>query len=269
MNTAAGFDINNTNQYRLSIQVSLDGFSFLVISVQDKKVLAAKNTLAKISSSKFIARHFNDWIYSEPLFKLQFDSVDLVVFEENFTLIPNDPGLIGLSDESVDYMINPIDERQVFLNQVENIGASLHFGLLNELVEIVTRFFTKVNWFHPVSLLLNHFPLGEKPNQCILVRVQNHIYFLLKKRNKLLLANCFMAEQPSDIVYYVLNTFRQLEVSRNLTQLRIGEIVENQNELIELFTPFFAAVSGLNNDFEYISPAESNRMHLFLNLNQL
>jgi hypothetical protein len=266
LNTDKAFDTNKTNQYRLSIQVSLDGFSFFVFSEDDKKILTGKNTAIKISTLKLVSRHFSDWVNAEPLLKLPYRKVTILIFEEYFTLIPNtiNPGL------TAETLTNPHSDRFLFQNQIESIDATLQFGVNNELCEAVKILFTNVKWTHPVSLLLNNFPASEKPNTGILIQSQNQYFLVLKRKNQLLLANCFRAEHSSDMIYFLLNTFRQLGVSRNLTQLFIAETIENNRNLNEFTTPYFPTVSALTAENGYLDLAAGiNRLHLYLTLNHI
>lgn len=264
LNTDLAFDTNKTNQYRLSIQVSLDGFSFLVFSENDKKLLASKNTAVKISSPKLVSRHFTDWVNTEPLLKLPYQKVTILLFEEHFTLIPNttNPKL------TTEILTNPGGDRFIFQNQIDSIDASLQFGVINELADTVKTLFSNAEWKHPVSVLLNNFPVSEKPNTGILIQSQNQYFLVLKRKNQLLLANCFRAEHSSDLVYFLVNTFRQLGISRNLTELIVAETIENNQNLKELTAPYFPTVSALTIESRHLDlAAGSNRLHLYLTFN--
>lgn len=265
LNTDKAFDKNKTNQYRLSIQVSLDGFSFLVFSEDVKKVLASKNTAVKISSPKLISRHFNDWVNAEPLLKLPYQKVTILLFEEHFTLIPNatNPRL------TTEILTNPDGERILYQNKIDSIEAVLQFGVNDELAETVRTLFSNAEWTHPVSVLLNNFPAGEKPNTGILIQSQNQYFLVLKRKNRLLLANCFRAGHSSDLIYFLVNTCRQLGISRNLTHLFVAATIENSQQLHELSVPYFPIISALNVDGEYLESADGiNRLHFYLTLNQ-
>jgi hypothetical protein len=265
LNTDKAFDTNKTNQYGLSIQVSLDGFSFLVFSEDVKKVPASKNTAVKISSPKLISRHFNDWVNAEPLLKLPYQKVTILLFEEHFTLIPNTTN----TELATEILTNPGGDRFPFKNQIESIDASLQFGVIIELAETVKTLFSNAEWTHPVSVLLNNFPAGQKPNTGILTQSQNQYFLVLKRKNQLLLANSFRAEHTSDLVYFLVNTFRQLGISRNLTHLFVAATIENSQHLSELLVPYFPTISALNIDGEYLESATGiNRLHFYLTLNQ-
>ena len=265
LNTDAAFDKNKTNQYRLSIQVSLDGFSFFVFSEDNQKVLAGKNTAVKISSPKLVSRHFSDWVNAETLLKLPYQKVIILLFEEHFTLIPNTTN----TELATEILTNPVGDSFLYQNQIESIDASLQFAVNNELAETVKTLFSNAEWTHPVSVLLNNFPAGEKPNTGILIQSQNQYFLVLKRKNRLLLANCFRAAHSSDLVYFLLNTFRQLGISRNLTHLFVAETIESSQHLNELSVPYFPIISALNVDGEHLeSAAGINRLHFYLTLNQ-
>ncbi len=266
MNTDKAFDTNKTNQYRLSIQVSLDGFSFLIFSEDNTNVLAGKNTALKISSPKLVSRHFNDWVNAEPLLKLPYHKVTILIFEEYFTLIPNTikSGLIA------EILTNPNNDRFLLQNQIESINATLQFGVNNELVDTIKTLFTNAEWTHPVSVLLNNFPASDKPNTGVLIQSQNQYFIVLKRKNQLLLANSFRAEHSSDLVYFLVNTFRQLGISRNLTHLFVSETMGNHQNLNELTAPYFPLVSGLTTKSGHINlSAGINRGHIYLTLNKI
>lgn len=266
LNTDKAIVNNNTNQYRLSIQVSLDGFSFLVFSESNKKIVSAKNSAIKISSPKLVSHHFKDWVHNEPLLKLQYRKVDILFFEEFFTLIPD----AALQVPATEKLINPEGDRKIFQNKIEAIDTTLKFGVNTDLADAVKALFGKTEWIHPVSAMLNNFRASSKPNTGILIQSQNHYFFVLKKRSQLLLANCFKAEHHSDLVYLLLNTFRQLGVSRSLTHLMIAETIDNNGKLNLLLSPYFPSVSGLNIETETVQlTAGINPTHLFLLLNYI
>ncbi|MBK6285166.1 MAG: DUF3822 family protein [Draconibacterium sp.] len=84
------FEIAKTKNYILSIQVCLDGFSFLIVDPNEKQIVAIKNSPIKISNENLLARHLKEWLTSEALLKNQFESVRLIYYSENFTLVPKE-----------------------------------------------------------------------------------------------------------------------------------------------------------------------------------
>src|SRR5680860_695844 len=82
------FDLKKTNNYILSIQVSLGGFSFSVVQPQNNQLLVLKHTPLKISKEQFLTRRLKEWINSEEILQKNYRNCRLIVFTEKFTLLP-------------------------------------------------------------------------------------------------------------------------------------------------------------------------------------
>jgi hypothetical protein len=235
------FENKDLNQYKVSIQISLDGFSFLIARETENEIIAGKNSPVKISSPALTGHHFADWHSSEPLLKLPFQKVAVYIFEELFTLVPAE------TDENTVEQINrillgPENERKHYSNKTLN-DMSVNFAIHSELATQVEKAFSEVEWIHPVAVLLDHLPETDKPNLSLLIRTQNHYFLIIRQRTKLLLANCFAANHSNDLIYQVINTFQQLKVSRNLTQLMISGTSENHLKTAETLAPYFQNIS--------------------------
>lgn len=254
------FENKDLNQYKVSIQISLDGFSFLIISVSGNEIIAGKNSPVKISSPGLTGHHFADWYSSEPLLKLPFQKVAVYIFEELFTLVPSE------TDENTVVQINHIlfgqeNSRKHYFNKTRG-DVKVNFAVHNELATQVEKFFSEVEWIHPVAVLLNHLPDSDKPNLALLIQAQNQYFLIIRQRSKLLLANCFTARHPNDLIYQVINTFQQLKVTRNLTQLMISATSENNRKTAETLAPYFPNISLFPPEKEELKGI--NSLHYYL-----
>lgn len=254
------FENKDLNQYKVSIQISLDGFSFLITGENRNEIVAGKNSSVKISSPALTGHHFAEWHSSEPLLKLPFQKVTVYIFEELFTLVPAE------TDENKVEQINRIllgqgNERKHYSNKT-GCGVNVNFAVHSDLATQVEKVFSEVEWIHPVAVLLNHLPETDKPNLSLLIRTQNHYFLIIRQRTRLLLANCFAANHSNDLVYQIINTFQQLKVSRNLTQLMIAETSENHRKTSETLTPYFPDISFFPPEKE--GSKGINPMHYYL-----
>lgn len=254
------FENKDLNQYKVSIQISLDGFSFLIIRENGNEIVAGKDSTVKISSPALTGHHFADWYSSEPLLKLPFQKVAVYIFEELFTLVPVE------TDENKVEQINHIllgqgNERMHYSNTTLR-GVNVNFAVHRELATQVEKAFSEVEWIHPVAVLLNHLPESDKPNLSLLIRTHNHYFLIVRQRTRLLLANCFAANHSNDLVYQIINTFQQLKVSRNLTYLMIAETSENHRKTSETLTPYFPNISFFPTEKEGFKGI--NPMHYYL-----
>ena len=253
------FENKDLNQYKVSIQISLDGFSFL-ITRDGNELVAGKNSPVKINSPAFMGHHFADWYSTEPLLKLPFPKVSVYIFEGFFTLIPDE------YNENLNGLINRIfldsgNERKCVSNKTLE-EAHLAFSIQRELAAMIEKSFGEVEWIHPVAVLLNQLPETDKPNLSLLIQTQNLYFLIIRQRTKLLLATCLSANHQNDLVYQVINAFQQLKVSRNLTQLMISATSENHRKTSESLAPYFPNISFFPPEKEKFKGI--NLMHYYL-----
>lgn len=263
--TNDSFDINKTKQYNLSIQVSLDGFSFLVIHPVEKKIVACKNMPVQISSEKLIARHLKEWVETESLFLNPFNKVFVYFFSEKFTLIPNEFYSEEHTADLVSSLFGADTDSVILANNIESVNARIYFPVMNEITGMLYYYFPRAIYIHPVTNILQiPFP-SEKLNQSALITFKKNFYLVVKKNNKLLLANSFQFSHPNDLIYIILNTFQQLETSRSETELFISGLFSERTSVTGLLKPYFENITSYRTDELVVNPDFSeNRLLLYL-----
>lgn len=259
------FDIEKTNQYKLSIQVSLDGFSFLALQPFEKKIVACKSTPLNISTDKLIARHLKEWLDAEEFFRNDFNEVQIFIFTERFTIIPDECYSEEYSQDLVSVLFDLNNEYSVKKNKVETLNSHLYFPVHNDITEVLQLFFPKTKCFHPVHTILQ-IPLHlNKRNGSVLISFKKNFYLIVKKNNILLLANTFQVSHKNDLVYNVINTFQQLETARAETELFVAGIFSDEKEISKLLNPYFENIGPMNTDDLVLNPEiTANRLLLYL-----
>lgn len=265
--TADSFDIEKTNQYKISIQVSLDGFSFLVEQPSSKKIVACKNTPLNISSENLIARHLKEWVETEEFLLKQFNEVRIFIFTERFTVIPSECYSYEYSGDLASVLFD-VDSEILLVNKIENLNAHLIFPVQNEIIDVLQLFFPNAKWFHPVSAVLQ-IPLHlNKRNSSVIITFKKNFYLIVYRKNILLMANCYLVSHQNDLVYNVINTFQQLETARIETELFVAGAVSDDNEIIKLLQPYFENIGPLKIDELVLNPdINNNRLLLYLSQN--
>lgn len=266
--TADSFDIEKTNQYKLSIQVSLDGFSFLAVQPSEKNIVACKSTPLNISTDKLIARHLKEWLENEEFFRNDFQEVKIFIFTERFTIIPDDCYSDEFSHELVSVVFDLNDEYSVKKNKIEDCNSHLYFPVHNDINEVLQLFFPKTRCFHPVNAILQIPMQPGKRNNSVIITFTKNFYLIVKRNNKLLLANTFQVSHKNDLIYNVINTFQQLETARTETDLFIDGVFSDNSEITELLKPYFENISSLKTD-ELVINQEITNNRLLLYLSQI
>ncbi len=207
------FDLKKSKEYILSIQVSLDGFSFSVVRPSDQRLLCFKKSELKISSLSLLARRFKEWTDSENILQNSFQKTRIIVFSDKFTLVPSK----FYDSEHNNLFTNILFENGSNLNMAENriekINASLLFNIPEELEKTIHEVYEECEIIHPLSLIAEHFPEDEEGKSLVLFFNDKNLYFVLFENRSLMMANNFRINHANDIIYFVLTTLKQLGIA--------------------------------------------------------
>lgn len=213
------FDLENTFEDILSIQVSLNGFSFSVLRPSDGKIVAIKSMPLKISSNKLIARRFKEWFKNETILQKTFQKVRIIIFSEKFTFVPKSLFSSDIKDEISHILFKEANQLQFAENIVESTNSKLLFALPEGLMETINDTIGDCSIIHPVKLLANYIA-PERPNkQLLLLFNNNNLYLVLKDEHKILLANNFTVKHINDVVYFVLTALKQMGIQSKTIDL--------------------------------------------------
>ncbi len=244
--TVEPFDIEKTKQYNLSIQVSLDGFSFTAFDSFNKTAVAFKTTPKKISSELLLVRHLKDWLESESFLKKPFENIRVFVDTDRFTLIPEEFKDDKLPENLYPFIFNENTDIELIENKLPILNACLIFPVHSYLIGLLHQFFNgNKKILHPLSVLLSNPPESIKRNCAVIIASQKYFYLVIYRNNSFLMANSFQILHKNDLVYNVLNSFQQLETARSETELFVCGTVFNISDIESLLRPYFHNISKL------------------------
>jgi hypothetical protein len=265
--TDKSFDLEKTFEYILSIQVSLNGFSFSVVCPTENKLLAFNHTPLKISSESLITRRFKDWISSERLFSKTFKKVQLILFSKEFTLVPEKYFNSEVKTEIPNLLFEHKRETEIAENFIIDQKSRIVFTLPKGMNKIITEYFGECEIIHPIKLVANKHSKTDKKYCLRLIIETGNFYITLFKEGKIILANNFDYAHTNDLIYYVLTTLKQLSISPKETELVYSGTLENENTLSTLQKYFietneFRAKESLNIDSNFQIPVSQNSLTL-------
>ncbi|TNF39642.1 MAG: DUF3822 family protein [Bacteroidetes bacterium] len=247
--TGDSFEIEKTIQYTLSIQVSLDGFSFTAFDTLNKKVVAIKTTPVKISSKSLLVRHLKDWLESESFFKKRFKNVRIFVFTSRFNLVPEEFSDDKLPDNLNSFLFQEDANLVLNTNKIEILNARVVFPVQSDLIALLDQFFnSSKEIINPVSVFLSNPLKSAKRNLAIIISTHKYFYLVVYCNGKLFLANSFQNLHQTDLIYNVLNSFQQLGIARNETELIVCDAMNKSAEIEDLLKPYFNYISKLKTD---------------------
>ncbi|MAZ29486.1 MAG: hypothetical protein CL868_20725 [Cytophagaceae bacterium] len=234
----------DANYNILSIQVSLDGFSFLVKNELSQETVFIHNIGLPQQASPQIAlvkleQCFKDVVELQQKFK----KVTVVYSNELYTLVP---AALFDKDKLTDYLKYSIkllkDDFIVYdeISQFDLINVYVPYANLNNF--FFDRF-GSFTYYHGVTLLLQKV-LGHNSNGATLAALAKKTSFdlVITKGSDLQLANTFDYQAPEDFAYHILFCIEQLQLDPEKIMLRLYGAIEPDGEIFDLLYKYIRNV---------------------------
>jgi hypothetical protein len=207
------FRLENSFEYILSIQVSLNGFSFSVTHPTEKKLLCFKNLILKISSNSLMARRFKEWYLSEEILQKPFQSIRVILFGDKFTLIPAKFYNQDLKEDITYTLFEESCNLDFAENLIERLNSRLIFSIPEGIITTLNETIGECEIIHPLKPIINKLSFNTLKTNLVLLLNGSALYLVLFDRNSLLFANSFTVNHANDIIYFTLTALKQLELS--------------------------------------------------------
>ncbi len=266
-------DPNNLYETHLSIQLSLDGFSFCVVDksydlVQklvhhefDEPAGSPENLLTRI-------QHLFD---REELLQHKFGSVNVTHVNELSSLVPR-----SLFDENrlkdyIRYSSMTYDNDYIVYDEIEGHDMfNVYIPFVNVNNFLLDRFGSfEYKHFSTVlvSNLLNTYKYSEHPHLFVHME-RSRMYLVAISESKLQLYNSFSYRTKEDFVYYILFAAEQLGMDPESFELILSGAIDKDSELYKLAYKYVRNISLIENrfthDFDPSVNDRSKRRHMTL-----
>ena len=119
--------------------------------------------------------------------------------------------------------------------------------------------FGSFSYYHAVTVWLRALSQHSAADGALvwsLYKEQDHLHIALLRDKKLQFYNCFEATKPKDVVYYVLLTAKEKNISPNEVPLFIAGDIAVEDEIYKGLHEFVRSINLLTveNDFEHVVP---------------
>jgi hypothetical protein len=225
-------DINSTSNYDISIQVSLNGFSFCLLDIHRNKFVMLREY--KLSGrDDELSKQIEEIIYKDDFLGKPYHKYRLVYIFEKNTLVP-----AGLFDPAVkddfftlNYSLE--DNYIVSNNRVPEPDSFLLFDVRQDLQDLLIKAFPEASLSHHAKpLLFSCFGNAVKQNnRYIHINIEDcYFNIVIINERKMEFLNTFRYRNSSDILYYLLFTFEKMGISKDET-VHLTGLIEKGDEL--------------------------------------
>ena len=262
-------DINSTENYELSVQVSQDGFSFCLLdTIRNKFVLI--RSFEPEESKYFNADKINEILTKDDFLTKRYRKVNAVMPSAKFTIVPGPLFDPGKKDEYFTFNHLTNEGNIIISNKLSDPDAFLVFSIPRPFVDLLTSFHPGVIPYHQVKPLLNHISRGRKSvnGNYIHIHVERDFFnLIIFDHNLMKFCNSFKYRNITDILYFAFNVFRNLGIKQEET-IHLSGLTEQYDDLSSNFSLYirnvkFAEPAG-NFTFSYVF--NDTALHRFINL---
>ncbi len=262
-------DINSTENYELSIQVSPQGLAFCLLdSIRNKFVLLRSNEADE--NKYFNVDTINELLIKDDFLVRKYKKINIIVPSPKFTIVPAPLFDPGKKDEYFTFNHSNTEDNVIIVNKINDPDAYIIFAILKPFSDIINRYYPGIHPYHHLKPLLNHISIARKSvnGNYIHIHIEKEFFnLIIFSNNTLSFCNAFDYRNISDILYFVLNVFKKLGIKQEETVFFSG-ITEKYDDLYSSFSIYiknikFAGPSG-NFTFSYVFNDTS--LHSYINL---
>jgi len=249
-------DINATENYELSVQVSSDDLSFCILDTLRNKFVLLRSYEPE-ENSRFDPYRLNEIIKKDDFLTRPFRKTVIITPTTRSTLVP-----VPLFDESkkkdfINFNQTPEDRERVLINKLKNPYIYAIFSLPEGTVDIINSAFPQGAVMHPLKPLFQYINFNKRSagNYIHIHFEKEYFSMVIFDPNELTFCNTFFYKNLSDIDYYVLYVLKRMNVRQNEAVYLSGRTMKDE-EVIQGMSNYlsnlrFALPQG-NYTFSYV-----------------
>lgn len=262
-------DINSTENYELSVQVSFDGLSYSILDTLRNKFVLLRDYQPDGTGSFDISK-LGEIISKDDFLIKRFKKVNLITPSPKSTLVPN-----PLFDESKKFEYFTFnqtlnDDEVILTNELAYPDATLIFSIQNSIVELLCASYPKIQLIHQLKPLFQCIFVNRRSEGSYFLHVhleKDYLNLIIFDKSILKFCNTFHYKTILDIHYFLLYVLKRMNISQDEAVYFSG-CTNNSGEIITglsdyLRTIRFAEPTG-NFTFSYVF--NETELHKFLNL---
>lgn len=260
-------DINSTENYELSVQISSDDISFCLLDTLRNKFVMLRSYEPE-DNSRFDPYRLNEIIRKDDFLPRKFRKTNIITPTQRSTLVPGPLFEDSRKEDYLDFNQKKADRERVMISKIKNSDIYAIFSLQEGFADLLKGLFPEGNIMHSLKPLFQyvHFNRRSTGNNIHIHFEKDYLDTVIFDPNELKFCNTFNFKSMSDIEYFVLYVLKKMNVRQDETIYLSGRTQEKE-ELRHAFSKYltdvrFALPQG-NYTFSYVlSEAELHRFLL-------
>jgi hypothetical protein len=262
-------DINSTENYELSVQVSSDDLSFCILDTLRNKFVLLRSYDPE-ENLRFDPARLADIINKDDFLTRKYRKVSVITPSPKSTLVPGP--LFDDSKKKEYFTFNqiPSEGEIIVTNKLRDPDIFIIFSLPEGIAYILNSAFPGITFMHQLKPLFQYTNLNRSSigsNNIHVHLEKEYLNMIIFDQSALKFCNTFRYKTVSDIQYYVLYVLKRLNISNEEIICFSGRIIK-EKEILSSFSNYlrtirFAVPEG-NYTFSYVF--NETELHKFLTI---
>ena len=241
-------NIEVTSKRKLSIQFSLDGFSFCTTNTHNEVLEFSSYTFSKTKNSpELVLEKLQDIFKKEKSLQYDFETVTVIHQNNLNTLVPNEYLKEDALKSYLKYSIKTIATDLITFDELDFMNSKNVYIPYVNINNFLFQNFGEFEYKHYSSVLLEKLFSIATNDICCYIHVSKSTFdIVIIKNSNLQFFNIFEYKTKEDFMYYVLFTLEQLELSTEETLVTVLGDIEEDSDLFRLMYTYIRNIDFLS-----------------------
>ena len=241
-------NIEVTSKRKLSIQFSLDGFSFCTTNTHNEVIEFSSYSFSKTKNSpELILEKLQDIFKKEKSLQYDFETVTVIHQNNLNTLVPNEYFKKDALKSYLKYSIKTIATDLITFDELDFMNSKNVYVPYVNINNFLFQNFGEFEYKHYSSVMLEKLFSIATNDICCYIHVSKSTFdIVIIKNSNLQFFNIFEYKTKEDFMYYVLFTLEQLDLSTEETLVSILGDMEEDSDLFRLMYTYIRNIDFLS-----------------------
>ncbi len=248
------------SQYSLVFQLGDQFLGCILFQPADKTV--AYLSFQEIAGSKLTGEDVIAFLHENSWLKEPFQQVAAVSYSTRQMLVPVE--LFDAADPSffADLQFGLRNQELLLTNETAGIEAVSLLSVPQDIYTVLNERFKNIQWSHWHEHIVSAVA-GEQA-RITLSFFLNTFSLAIEKKGNWQLVQTYKYNTPEDVLYFVLQSFKQYDIDASLCQVQVDGLVNQDSAMIQLLYQYIPHLEWAQQlQFEYPPTADPTPVHTF------
>lgn len=247
--------IEDTLKSSLSIQFSLDGFSFCTYNSNNEAYhFSSYQFLETLNSPELILEKIKQVFENEKSLHKDFEKVTVIHHNNLSSLVPNEYFSENSLKDYLKYSIRTITSDLIVYDNLDFLTSKNVYIPYVNINNFLFQNFGEFEYKHHSSVLLEKLFLKSNSEMNFFVHISKSIFdIIVIKKAKLLYYNIFDYETKEDFIYYILFALEQLELSPEKTMITLTGDIKTSSDLYKILFTYIKNINFLESENVFLT----------------